>query len=393
MKNTGYDNYQLQKNIDDIHKPESFEYFDVSGLVDRIRIQHHMDMNAKQRSIEKELFITENDRVYEIAEELMKSHIAPGSSTRKNVKYVLDDTIQTMYAQKLLSGITDNMNQKQLDNWYNGFIEKMDAIKLLSTGSLQMVPAGMRAIIQKKVDNGETLTSAQQKKLAEMQREDALVSEFAGVIENTETGETVSIEKFLSENEFLHYLEVIEVKGKKKIVLKKTFKALSSKEMDMVSNSFNDISNLMPSLAKEILDYQLLTNGLNDKIGSFAVMLPNHIHTKYLQELSKASINKQNTVKEQTPAYVINASIKMKDSFIEASTLEKKPQTGMYLENGKLMYFKKGKAYPPESFGSFMTNGTYYKFGDIKEFTKLETGKANPTQEEIEEIKKCLRNG
>lgn len=391
LPNNGYDNYQLQENIRSFTNPDAFKFFDVSKLNDRIRYQHYMKMNTAQRQIEQQYFLTEHDGVYEAAADLY-SDMIDDSTSRKHVKLLMDETIQTMYAQKLLSQSVKDMNKAALDVWYDGFVKKIAAIKNLSSGVSSNVEPGLRKLVMSKVAAGKELTDFDKAIVAKINTENSVMEEFAGSIENS-NGQSILIADFLKDNMFLKYLEVVKVKERQKIVLRKSYKTLSQDEMQMVSNSYNDLIKLMPSLANELLDYQLLTNGLNDKIGSYAVIFPDHIHTEYLQILSENTRNKDEVVHRNAMAYKINTAIRIPASFQEVPADISEKDGHVYRSGNTLVYIQNGKQFKVQSAGSFITNGVYYKFGGANEYRNLLSGAADPTTDQINEVKKCIPNG
>lgn len=393
LPNNGYDNYQLQENIRSFTNPDAFNFFDVSKLNDRVRYQHYMRMNTAQRQIEQQYFLTEHDGVYEAADDLY-SDTLDGMSSKKHIKLLMDETIQTMYAQKLLSLSAQQMNKAALDVWYDGFVKKIGAIKNLSSGVSSNVEPGIRKLVMSKVDAGKELTAFDKAILAKINLENSVMEEFAGTIENS-NGQSILIADFLKDNIFLKYLEVVKVKDKQKVILRKSYKSLSQEEMQMVSNSYNDLIKLMPSLASEILDYQLLTNGLNDKIGSYAIIFPDHIHTEYLQILSENTRNKDQVVEKNAMAYKINTAIRIPTMFKEVPKDIGEKNGHIFRSGNTLVYIQDGKQFNVQSAGSFITNGVYYKFGGANEYRNLLLSTPVPTADQINEVKKCIpkKNG
>jgi hypothetical protein len=389
LNNNGYDNYKLQENIRMIQDPEEFRYFDVSGLNERIRYRHYMQMNNAQREIEKRHFITEHDGVYVAMDDLL-FHVNADKISEKHLKMLMDETIQTMYAQKLLSRTIKESSKAEVDVWFDGFVKKMGTIKNLINGVSSNVGTGLRKNVLDKVNAGKELTAFDKQVYQKIKVEDSIMEEFSGTIENS-NGQSMSIADFMKSNLFLQYLDVVKIKNQQKVILRKSFKSLSQGEMESVSASYNELMKTMPALANEILDYQLLTNGLNDKIGSYAILFPEHIHTDYLQTLSENTKNKDEVVSDEQLAFQLNTAMKIQEfikSFPKNATNIK---GGVYVNDGKFGYSDKDTFIPVEDKG-FFTNGIYYKFGWMNDSSeRREPG--NPTQEQIDEIKKCLRNG
>jgi len=389
LNNNGYDNYKLQENIRMIQDPELFQYFDVSGLNDRVRYQHYMQMNTAQRDIEKRHFLTEHDGVYSAAKSLHQT-LKEDAASEKHVKMLMDETIQTMYAQKLLSPAIKESSKVEIDTWFNGFVKKMASIKNLIAGVSSNIEPGLRKLVMDKISAGKELSVFDKAIYDKIKTEDSIMSEFAGTIENN-NGQSMSIADFMKGNLFLQYLDVVKVKNNQKVILRKSFKSLSQDEMKSVSDSYNELVKTMPALASEILDYQLLTNGLNDKIGSYAILFPEHIHTDYLQTLSENTKNKDEVLSSQSIAFQLNTGMRIMDSLRNLPEDLSKADDEVYVKNGKLGYVKNGNFIEVENKG-FFTNGVYYKFGWMNDSSeRREPG--NPTQEQIDEIKKCLRNG
>lgn len=389
LPNTGTENYKLQERMYTLQDDTKFDYFDVSPLLDRARAQHHMSMNTMMRNIIRKHFLTEHDAVYSGSKKLATQSIG-GLRNWDYVKNLMADTIQTMYAQKLLSDRTSNMSGPELDAFYNGFSKKMQSIKNIIAGVNSTVSKGMRDKVNEILAKGGELKGAFATAYKTMIAEQKMNEEFSGTIENVR-GESKLVSKFIQENAFLRFLDVVQSGTRSKVVMRKTFRELSAEEQDMVRNSYHDLVKYMPGLAAEILDYQLLGNGLNDKIGSYAAMLPQDIHTDYLQILSQKTADKDKIVEVQMPAYMINTAIRMKDILPELPAVSNKTEDGMYVKDGEVYIAQDGKVFNVKEQGSFMSNGQYYKFGDIKEFAKLILDKQSVTQEEVDEVlKNCF---
>lgn len=399
LENNGYDNYMLQEKIDSLYDEKSFKYFDITSFLDRIRYDHYISMNKTQRDIEETHFLTEQSVIYEATDNVYKSIANHVERSSKSVKVVMDETIQTMYAQKMLSPSVKKMNQKEIDVWYKNFTDKIKAVKDVINGVESSVGPGMREKVEKRLKSGKPLKELQST-YDKMVQEEAAFGQLSGTIE-LNNGETVLVKDYLKDNVFLKFLEVNEIDGQKKVNMKKTFRGLSELEQKEVNNSYNDLVNVLPNFAQEILDYQLLTNGLNDKIGSYAALFPDNIHINYLEELSKRTQFREGVSDVQQKAFAINAALKFVNELETGSTDMKsdliKNQFYRTIDNELLIAevdakTNKRKLVKASKYGSFMTNGTYYKLGDFKEYAKLNLEKETVSEEELRELKKCLRN-
>ena len=213
------------------------------------------------------------------------------------------------------------------------------------------------------------------------------------------------IRTLFKNNKWLKQLEVTERDGQKKIALKKTYQNLSQEEQNEIAEDYNLLSSFDPEFAQELLDYQLLTNGLAQKINSFAMLFPNSVDLQYAHRLSHDTDFAEGVSKVQAQAFELNAALRMVHDFpmpifefVSASMKSKESLTEenykykakYYNDGGQLMINKNGKLIPASSMGSFVSNGVYFKLGRLRDFVALDKQR-KISQEEYEEIKKCIK--
>jgi hypothetical protein len=210
----------------------------------------------------------------------------------------------------------------------------------------------------------------------------------------------------LKANPFIQHLEIQETTKGLKIVPKRIFKNYSPAEKQIVQQSFNSLMAYAPNIANDLLAYQLLHNGLDQKIGSYAELMPENVLIEYLAKLSEKAAFSEGVSKVQSVAYQINTALRMVNQFPDISqaqeiSKEEAEQKKADRDPYKIDFYQKdGKLYvrdskfnliPADKFGSFMTNGNYYRYGTIKDFTKLYLNKETVTKEEVEQVKKCFK--
>jgi hypothetical protein len=89
-------------------------------------------------------------------------------------------------------------------------------------------------------------------------------------------------------NKFIENLNffTIERTGEKLVSLSNNFKASEEIKNDVIKG-FENLQNLNPELAQDIIDYQLYRYGVNNKIGSFIDILPSNINIQVSKDLTR----------------------------------------------------------------------------------------------------------
>jgi hypothetical protein len=402
LKTTGHENYAIEEGFKKISNKEKLKFFDYSAFIERSKYNHYMEMNALQRAVEEALFLTENKNVYDAAANVA-SNTLDGYKNKTQAKMLMDETIQTTYAQDMLPQTVKDMNKAELDKYVENSAASFKTIYEFVNNISTDVKN--RELIEKLISEGQPMPNpSMQAAYDKMVQIDGLMAMYNQEI-NTNQGK-MTLKNFLKANPFIQHLEIQETTKGLKIVPKRIFKNYSPAEKQRVQQSFNSLMEYAPNIANDLLAYQLLHNGLDQKIGSYAELMPENVLIKYLNLLSEKAAFSEGVSKVQSVAYQINTALRMVNQFPDISQAQeiskeeaeqKKSNRDPYQID---FYQKDGKLYvrdsefnliPADKFGSFMTNGNYYRYGTIKDFTKLYLNKETVTKEEVEQVKKCFK--
>ena len=123
------------------------------------------------------------------------------------------------------------------------------------------------------------------------------------------------------ENKFFDYIKVVKsVTGAfvKTIVPVDNYRKISEKEKELVRESFNKIRET--SIGQDIERYQMLRNGVSDKIGSLIDLMPSDYNIRFLKKMTaiKDSGKNQPNFKE---AYRLNALLTFQEDIPKAVIL------------------------------------------------------------------------
>jgi hypothetical protein len=459
VPNTGFKARKIQEKVDTLRRLEDYEYFNFEPLRARARYQHLATMNKTMMDTMQLHFLTEQDAVYEVSKTLFNSLAVKEGKTLDGIHRMVAETIQTMYAQKGLSETLNTYNQGQLDSFVNEFAGKIESIKGLTDNNKPVVPEKLRSIIEGKIEKmgidgflsaPDTKVSGLEKRTYNAMQDEAIAAEMFNQTVNS-GGVDMKLGDYLKDNAF--FKSIVVKDGK--VIKNKAYDGLSDKEKQERKDGFVDMMNVAPSFAKEILDYQLLMNGLNQKIGSFAELFPKEVHMNYIVTLSKKTafagvktetrkakkeevkpesemklrdrleakkkaqqftieedvVAQTGVAKAQQKAYEINAALKLIDQLpkVELNETDLDEYNSKYFNvNGELYIYENKQIdpntnkliasstpqlVPASKYGSFMTDGNYYKFGDLEEYTKLHLDKQYVSKKEVDELKKCIRLG
>jgi hypothetical protein len=388
--------------------------FSTDSLVKRASNQYRVSVAEKQKSIYEQNLLTANPEINNVVEKL-----AEKSTNAFEFKKRFKEQMMMSIAQKQVSKQRDNV-EKFIGDFSNRMKSIYDAVVLGKSDSA-VSQSTMNLINQ--IDNVSTVEEQEAILDSNAKGYNTTVDLLKSDIEEAriKIHQSQSVDKF-NDNAFFENLEFRELtKGSEEVIvsLSPKFKA-TDETMKNFQEGFKEIQKLDPQLAKEIIDYQLYRYGTNNKIGSFIDGLPMDIRTKALLEATKIkkSISEMNLMQEADELIdpITGDIMEMKREEESSFNQKYKDQLRDNLAGANADLIKKityqkniSKMFPNGDLELNITEDyvnyedVVYKHKGRNIFTKLPGFESNAnftsyniadvntsTQEEIDEIKKCI---
>ena len=356
---------ELRKTKNAFNKLTKTSLIDFSPLTERPLIEHYERVVDLMINLQEEHFATEkgsydqseNNMIDQIDKSIQKF----GSKIDKRNKVV--DVFQKMIAQGNLQVSSPTEFVKQLP-------EKIESILAYQqSGKYESSNPSIANILQYTEGSQQYAEAVDQyKKMANSKEEEAIVLE--KIKKAKEEQRYVEENSMIKDNKFFQNIKVSEAKTApfvKTIVPTDNYRKISQSEKEAIREDFNKIKDT--SIGQDIIRYQMLRNGVSDKIGSLIDLMPNSYSTLFLKKMSaiKDSNTNQPRFKE---AYRLNALLALENEIPKAVVINNYYMNSGWLrnENNEIIkvpkkinnsYVSKNEIVPKIKSTQFVNNSDY----------------------------------
>lgn len=379
LPNNGKQLHQLNKNIAELNSGEVS--ITVKNFMERPLIKHYIKIAGLQNNIYQSRFITEANQVYDMASGLENS--LPGIDT----KTAVTETMMHMGAQKFL---------RDQYTMPGEFIKAMGSkvqniLTIARTGSVKLDDDSEQQVVDGAL---EYLEEGNQTAYNNIRNE---YPEIFEKYENLQTEAGKLLE--FGNNKFFKYLETkqeVDEFGEEIFIIKPK-RNLIAEESESVKEEIRKAFEELPDwLKNQLLDYQFLRFGINDKIGSLFDMMPQEYNTRLLSQMSRALANKMDYFEQNLLSIKKNTVLKYKNNLRTVKkvnkvsggyTIDNKNQPYAFINNDQI-YIKEGEKFQLLENDNYQTGKYFTKFGT----TEFDEVKEIDDQlvEKMNELKKCF---
>ncbi len=302
LPNNGQQLYNLHNTIREI---SGGLMFTTSNLMARPLIKHYISTANMQNNIYLRKFVTENSEVYKMSDSMKSSVDNPNA-----VKSIVADSMIHRESQKDL-----NNSYTDPKEFIYGFSEEMKSqIKAMKTdkieleGQYKQIQGEVEALVNVRDTKG---TDAYTKALSAYGK---YADAYGNAVEMYDriSDRAVEAQEF-KDNLFLSYLTFDQINGKVLMKPKTQYSRSTESVKQMVREDFNKLPETMKN---KFIDYQLLRNGVNDKIGSMIDMLPQSLHLNTIKRMSDINLNKKEYFDQNKDLVKRNAALALRGNIL-----------------------------------------------------------------------------
>ena len=317
---------ELRKTKNAFDKLRTGSLVDFTPLIERPLVSHYEEVVDLMINLEEEHFATEKGSYDQsqnnVIDSINNSIQKYGSKVDKRNKVI--DVFQKMIAQ-------GNIQVSKPNDFVKELPEKIEAILAYQkSGKYESSNPSIDNILQYAEGSQEYNEAVDQyKNMANTKEEEAIVLD--KIKKAKEEQRYIEQNSILKDNKFIQSIQVSESKTGafvKTIVPVDNYRKISQLEKEAIREDFNKIKDT--SIGQDILKYQMLRNGVSDKIGSLIDLMPNDYSIMFLKKMSaiKESGKNQPNFKQ---AYTLNALLALESEIPKAVIMN-----NYYVNNGWL---------------------------------------------------------